>query len=391
MSAPDWASRFSCARCGRTPDLVDLTQRVCPVCDGPLTFEPPADARPDDGLGGPWRYRELVPASHRHELDPGEVPRVVRSPDLESLTGAERVWLVDLTRLGTGTFKDLEAQVLLSVAADLGWGALSVHSTGNTARAFHHWASRADLTCTVSVPRTNLDKLRGLHATARQRILAFDGDPLAADRAARDHAASVGTFHLAPLEWKMEGAATIAYALAEQCPDADLIVQTVGSGLGPLGYELGFGRAATVDAFCAAPVVSRHGYLLVQPSDTDALARAIRSADRPCVAGKLAHPAHPYEPTLLSTNVLRTAALVRRLPGLSMLTLDPEDVERCRDRTAAALDAAGVVVDPDRERSGVIALAGLCTAVDTVARRRVVVLVTGAAPLSDHSEVVLAG
>ena len=350
---------------------------ACGTCATPLRFAPPTGGSIHAGRGGVWRYGDWLPCSYRPALDPGSPVRVIDAPGLADALGVARTWLVDCSRLGTGTFKDLEAQVALSAAADLGVDGLSVFSTGNTARAYHEWARRIDARCRVAIPSTHGEKLQGCIGTSRQPIVAVDGPPVDASSAATAAAAEWSASGLGPW-WRLEGPATIAYAVAEHCPDAELVVQTIGSGFGPLGYELGFSRAAAISAFAGAQVLGAHRYLMFQPADAAIVARVWRDPAGVPDVGLL--PVDPFEPTLQSTNGPATIAALRQLPIDDIAAVEPAAVRDYRERVEDLLDDSGVTLDFDREKSTFIALTGLLERrLDPTSRLAIVV--TGAAPL----------
>lgn len=379
-----WRERLRCPGCDRAGSAltaIELSAFDCAICGAQLTFTSPAGAGPIGDRRGLWRYAPLL-ACPDLDLD-ADIP-VVDASALADALGAASVRLIDCTGLGTGTFKDLEAQVVLAAHADLALPqALSLHSTGNTARAYHHWAGHLGLRMSVSLPAANLPKLRGRTATTDRPIVAIEADALTAARVSSELAAERGTRHLAPPGWKVQGTAAIGYLLADRCPDVDLIVQTVGAGFGPLGYELGLRRAATIDGLRGAPVVTRRGYLLVQPSDTCAVARLWAATDTP-VGFDPAYPAAPFEPTLLSTNVERTIGALRALPDARVTTVGPDRVVEASPTIDRLLADAGVELDATREHATHIALAGLLASAPSraLAGRRVAIVVTGSAPFA---------
>lgn len=373
-----WMDRWSCAGCARVPSRDEIVSGMCAECAAPLEFVPDPHGVVDTSCGGPWRYRAFLPCSYRVELDPGTPPRVVRSVALEEALHVSEVWLVDCTRLGTGTFKDLEAQVCLSAARDLGIGPLAVYSTGNTARAYHEWSRRIDAECAVMLPAAHLDKVRGCESTARQPIISIPRPPAIAARSARAIMRRRGARNLGPT-WKVEGAAAVAYAIAEHCPNVNVIAQAIGSGYGPIGYELGLRRAARLDIFAGAPVVHDHRYLLVQPADAAIMVAAWSDPNGgPPDPKEL--PADPFEPTLQSTSGPATIDTVRALPIEAMVAVEPDRVASLRTRIDGWLAEAQIDIDYERERSTHIAIAGLVASPPQRAAR-LAIIVTGASAI----------
>jgi Pyridoxal-phosphate dependent enzyme len=354
----------------------------CSTCASPLVYEPPSWARIHDDCVGPWRYKDLLPAPYVSSLDLGRPIGVHRSKWLENSLKQERVWLVDPTKQGTGTFKDLEAIVTVAAMTALGVTSASVHSTGNTALAYLDAAERVGLPLAAYVPLATLHKLRGRVSTEHHPIIAVNADYGRVSAVARADARLHGRTHLAPLEWKIEGKALLAYTMAELCGDATTIVQTVAGGYGPLGYELGFARARLTGAFASASIIRDHVYRLYQPTDAAVLARAWESrADSP----DYSLPSNPYEPTLQSTNPVATLPVLRQtLPaGSTFRCTPPRLVDARMAQVASYLAEAGITLDFEREKSAYIALAGLLedAATDSLpSGGKLAVIISGATP-----------
>ncbi|MEV6927473.1 pyridoxal-phosphate dependent enzyme [Dactylosporangium sp. NPDC051485] len=296
------------------------------------------------------------------ELDDHVLPATVRSPLLESQLGVAEAWLVDCTGFGTGTFKDLEAAVVIAGAREMGLTRISVHSTGNTALSYRQFAVRAGLPCACYVPRQNADKLGDITADPAYPVFLVDTSFPKVAKVAKDAAARDGRHHLAPVGWKLEGKASLAWWLYETAPQVDLIVQTVAGGYGPLGYETGFRRLSrAVDH--PHGILKNRRYLLFQPADADTLTRAWQAGHRTLAEEELNLPDDPFEPTLQSTNPVATLPLLRQqMPdGTVFRAVTPVAVEEARPLADKVLAEAGIALDYERERSAYISLAGLLT------------------------------
>lgn len=370
--------------CGSDPDHDIGAGRAdyrCGACGEELVVERPESAFAEliQADRGPlWRYSALIPATYDARLDDHDQPYVVRSPALEGRLGVEAVWLLDATRLGTGNFKDYESAVVVAASADAGLDRISVHSTGNTAGAYRHYAQRVGLPCASYIPMENLDKMGCVNGEVDWPIYAIDAPYPAVSGRAKQTAAAAGWHHMAPLPWKLEGKAALAWQVAEFCDGADTIVQTVAGGYGALGMEKGFRR---IEGLSDNPVVDRHRFLLFQPSDADGLGRAWRAGLHSTNVEDLRLPDDPYEPTLQSTNPVSTLPELRAsLPeGSEIVSVSTADVEARRDELVALFAGEGIVVDAEREKSAVISLAGLLDArLDP--STRLVLVVSGSRP-----------
>lgn len=334
----------------------------------------------DSERGLPWRYPTLLPVGYVPEFDDHAVPCTVRSPVLESRLGVAEAWLVDCTRFGTGTFKDLEAAVVIAGAREMGLTRISVHSTGNTALAYRYFARRASLPCASYIPRQNADKIGDVSPNADYPIYLVDTSFPNVSKVAKEAALRNGWHHLAPVGWKLEGKASLAWWLSEATPQANLIVQTIAGAYGPLGYETGFRRLRrATDSPCA--ILANRRYLLFQPADADTLTHAWQAGSSSLNHGELRLPADPFEPTLQSTNPVATLPLLRAaMPADTALrSVSPAVIEDAKPWADKVFTEAGITLDYDRERSAYISLAGLL-ATKLSPTTRLVFIVTGSRP-----------
>lgn len=368
--------------CGETSHGdADIAAYRCGACSADLKYVPLATGvDPDVEVGGVWRYAALLPVSATGRAAECAAPlRVVSASLLGERLGISDLWVVDCTNQRTGTFKDLEADVVLAMVHCLGSTPISVHSTGNTALAYRQAAIEFGVDCASYIPLANLNKMRGATPSSKHPIVAVDAPYTAVSVAAKRHAADHNYLHMAPMPWKLEGKAAVAWTIADALPDAQCIVQTVAGGYGPLGYELGFRRARSAGWFNAAPVLRRRSYLLTQPADADALGRAWRTGT---VSTEL--PDEPFEPTLQSTNPANTLPVLKRVlpPNTVFESASSAEVEDAVDCFCGPLCEAGVDLDPDREKSTFIALAGMVRRRAELAQNAhtVVLVVSGSTP-----------
>jgi hypothetical protein len=355
--------RLTCMHCSRIPtERLELLSYECAHCGARLSMVYPeatsfsALLQPD--LAAPWRYGALLPVDL--PLPQAEAkPVVSRSRALEEQLSVEEVWLIDGTTLGTGTFKDYEATVVMAMASELELGRVSVHSTGNTALAYRHYGQQFGVGCAAVVPLRNLDKLGGAHGSDDFPIVAIDAEYPYVSASAKAVAKKQGWQHLAPMRWKLEGKAAFAWLIHEHCPQIDTIVQTIAGGYGPLGLEVGFGRLAELGQ--KSSVLQKRSYLLFQPADADGLSRAWNSGVEHVDLDDLDLPTDPFEPTLQSTNPVATLPELRReLPADTRISdVTAAVVAQERARIDQLLAANGVELSYEREKSTYIALAGL--------------------------------
>lgn len=282
-SRTSYLSHLVCARCGEQHTANEL-RSVCRACGAPLLacyrlpllqerLQPAGLASRPFTL---WRYRELLPvADPDHEITLGEggtpllhLDRLGREIGLSSLMakyeGANP----------TGCFKDRGMAVAVSMARELGAGALVAPSAGNAGGALAAYAARAGLPAHVFMPAdappANIEEAQIAGAV----VHLVDGLIDEAGRQAQDMAERNGAFNLATLRepYRVEGKKTMGYELAEQLGWhlPDVIIYPTGGGTGLIGMwkafaeieELGWieagqrPRMVSVQASGCAPIVA---------------------------------------------------------------------------------------------------------------------------------------
>jgi hypothetical protein len=385
------SDRLNCPACpDKTISVQEIAAYACNSCGAglePRLGEPASfSTLVDTERGLPWRYPALLPVNYASELDDHVLAPTVRSTLLESQLGVTEAWLVDCTGFGTGTFKDLEAAIVIAGAGEMGLTQISVHSTGNTALAYRHFARRAGLPWASYVPRQNASKLGDITPEPDYPVYLVETGFPNVSKVAKDAGAQNGWCHLAPVGWKLEGKASLAWWLYETSPQVALIVQTVAGGYGPLGYETGFRRLHRAIDQPHGGVLQSRRYLLFQPADADTLTRAWQAGSRTLTIDELRLPTDPFEPTLQSTNPVATLPLLRaQMPeGTIFCSVTPDAVEEARPWADKVLAEAGIALDYERERSAYIALAGLLTR-ELDPTTKLALIVTGSRPFR-HQE-----
>jgi hypothetical protein len=377
--------RIGCRSCStfRVTDEEALSYQ-CSTCHGllsPVLRGPqPLSQLIDPSLGLPWRYPALLPLPGPEAFAPAVCPPTRRSALLEAQLDVSEAWLIDCTKFGTGTFKDLEAAVVIAAAAAMGIPRISVHSTGNTALAYRHSALRAGIGCASYVPLQNAAKLGGITRSEEHPVYLVDAEYARVPSIARAESARAGWHHMAPIGWKLEGKAALAWWIAEVIPQVTAIAQTVAGGYGALGYETGFRRMQMAASDPAGVLLSRR-YLLFQPQDAGTLTHAWARGTRSLDEAALSLPSHPYEPTLQSSNPVATLPRLRSLmpDGTQFTSVSRDTVEGARSWVDAALADAGIELDFAREKSAYIALAGLWE-ISLPRSEKLAVIVSGSPP-----------
>jgi len=210
-----------------------------------------------------WRYRELLPIrddANIITLGEGWTP-LLRAHNLGLMLGHPNIYIKDERQGPTGSFKDRQAAIAISVMKEAGIKEAVVSSTGNVAIAYSAYSARAGIKMwvfvTSSVPA---DKMREVALYGSEVIKVADTYD-EAKRIAAEFATSKNLF----LDRGIKGIAakeamkTLAFEVAEQLGSIqagqnsmilngsqypwrtpDWYLQAVSGGLGPVGVMKGF-------------------------------------------------------------------------------------------------------------------------------------------------------
>ncbi len=207
-----------------------------------------------------WRYHELLPLRYqrnRVSLGEGWTP-LLKAENLGLMLGHPHIYIKDERQGPTGSFKDRQAAIAVSVMKEMGIKEVAVASTGNVAIAYAAYCARAGIKLwvfvTSSVPvekmrevalyGSEVIKVAGTYDQAKQIAADFAASKqLFLDRGVKDFAA-------------VEAMKTLAFEIAEQLGQErddnhwqpsdgrwrtpDWYVQAVSGGMGPLGVIKGF-------------------------------------------------------------------------------------------------------------------------------------------------------
>jgi threonine synthase len=92
-----------------------------------------------------WRYRELLPLHHDQNivsLGEGGTP-LVHCKNLGTMLGRSHIYMKDERQGPTGSFKDRQASLAISVMKELGISEIVVASTGNVAISYAAYSAQA--------------------------------------------------------------------------------------------------------------------------------------------------------------------------------------------------------------------------------------------------------
>lgn len=210
-----------------------------------------------------WRYHELLPIRQLQNivsLGEGWTP-LIRAQNLGLMLGHNNIYIKDERQGPTGSFKDRQAAIAVSVMKEAGITEAVVASTGNVAIAYSAYCARAGIKLwvfvTSSVPT---DKMREV-ALYGSEVIKVAGTYDEAKHIAAEFAASKNLFldrGIKAIAAK-EAMKTVAFEVAEQLGtlnsghDATILngnkfaweapdwyLQAVSGGLGPVGVMKGF-------------------------------------------------------------------------------------------------------------------------------------------------------
>ncbi len=261
-----------CADCGQVSAALPSAAYRCPHCGSEWL-----EARYDYAALGPrlpaltagrgrslWRYRELLPVRNPDNmvsLGEGGTP-LIRASNLGLMLGRPNLWIKDERQGPTGSFKDRQAALAVSVMKENGLTQAVVASTGNVAISYAAYCARAGIKLyaflTSLVPAEKMREVALYGAQVVKVTATYDR----AKELAAQFAAQRGMYFDRGLRSiaAVESMKTLAYELAEQLaaegrPEGaggngahagapwrapDWYIQAVSGGLGPAGATKGF-------------------------------------------------------------------------------------------------------------------------------------------------------
>jgi len=262
-----------CADCGQVSAALPSSAFNCPHCHSEwlearydfAALGPGLPARAAGRGRGLWRYRELLPLrdpANVVTLGEGGTP-LIRATNLGLMLGRPNLFVKDERQGPTGSFKDRQAALAVSVMKENGLTQAVVASTGNVAISYAAYCARAGIKLyaflTSLVPA---EKMRECALYGAQVVKVTSTYDRAKELAAQ-FAVQRGMYFDRGLRSiaAVESMKTIAYELAEQLAEEgvltpaaagnglhppapwrapDWYVQAVSGGLGPAGAMKGF-------------------------------------------------------------------------------------------------------------------------------------------------------
>jgi len=256
---------LECVDCGYRESLRHPPE-TCPRCGGGwldviYDYERTAQSWPAalrDRSWDMWRYHELLPlldAEHRVTMGEGGTP-LLRAVNLGMMMGCPNILVKDERQGPTGSFKDRQSSLSMSVMKEMDVTEAVVASTGNVAIAYSAYSSLAGIKLwafltslvppekmrEVAIYGSEVIKVTGTYDQTKQVAAEFARrKKLFRDRGIRSFAAR-------------ESMKTVAFEIAEQLPGLmdegrsggapwqapDWYIQAVSGGMGPVGVWKGY-------------------------------------------------------------------------------------------------------------------------------------------------------
>lgn len=254
-----------------------------------------------------WRYRDLLPVrDDQHIITMGEGwSPLLRAHNLGLMLGHPHIYIKDERQGPTGSFKDRQATVAISILKEAGITEVVVASTGNVAIAYAAYCARAGIKLWVFVPSgVPVEKMREVSLFGAE-VIKITGTYDQTKELAAQFAARKQIF----LDRGIKGFAakeamkTLAFELAEQLgaalagEDAMLphgnrfpwrtpswYLQSVSGGMGPVGVMKGFSELNELGLVQEMPKLG-----LFQPRGCAPMVQAFARGQRTAIS--VPHPA----------------------------------------------------------------------------------------------------
>ncbi|MCX7681601.1 MAG: pyridoxal-phosphate dependent enzyme [Anaerolineae bacterium] len=249
---------LECAACKHRVPFV-RTIKACERCghdwlDARYDYETVRKLWPDVLRERPfdmWRYRELLPLrddAHKVTMGEGGTP-LLRATNLGMMLGCPNIYIKDERQGPTGSFKDRQASLAISVMKEQGITEAVLASTGNVAISYSAYSALAGIKLwaflTSLVPSEKMREV-ALYGT---EVIKVTGTYDQTKKVAADFAARKGLFADQGIRSisSRESMKTVAFEVAEQLPQLigpgktpwatpDWYFQAVSGGMGPVGF-----------------------------------------------------------------------------------------------------------------------------------------------------------
>jgi len=353
--------------------VYDLKQMLpnCKSCGGRLKyeFEGKFDGKPND-RDDLWKNFDLIPLENSENIVSLGVggSEIILMEELGAyINGANFYVQLDSDKNPTGTFKDREASIIISRCKELGLDNLVFYSTGNTGRSYTHFSAHLGLTSYLFMPKQcqykNTDFIK---KNDNNFIILVDDNYPKIGPYAKKFAKENGLVTIAPLHERTESYATVAYEQYQQLPECDYFVQTIASGMGPLGFYKGHKNLVKLGLEKEEDIPR---IICIQSSEMNVMGRAYNSGRKELTSDDLPQTFQDdlFEPTLNSTNPVNNYPdLLSCLDENNGIITDvqPQYALDIGVKIVEAFEKRGMPLRTDLEKSILIGFAGLVKLAD---------------------------
>jgi threonine synthase len=339
---------------------------ACRTCGHPLEYTFDGDYVSTLGERGDlWDNFPLIPLDNEENivsLGAGGSPVIHLEELSREVNGANVFLMCDSMKNPTGTFKDREASIILSRCKELGLDNLVFYSTANTGRAYTHYAAHLGLTTYLFMPAMcHYKNTSFINRNDNNFIIYVNEHYPKISPYARSFAKENGLTPIAPMHDRTEAYATLAYEQFRLLPQCNYFVQTIASGMGPIGFYKGHQNLTRLGVQKASNIPT---IVCIQSGENNLMSRAYNSGRRSLVPGDLPteFPDDLFEPTLNSTNPVNNyPQLLKTLDENGGIITDVDALETMRDGSsiAKALEGRRLPIRVDLEKSLLIGYAGI--------------------------------
>lgn len=358
-------SYLRCTRCKVTTYINQMIS-TCNKCNGPLEyiFEEKYN-NSDANRDSIWINSALIPLQNSHNivsLGEGNSKILELGELTQELKGARLFIKLDAVKNPTGTFKDREASIIISRCKELHLDNLVFYSTGNTGRAYTHYAAHIGLTTYFFMPKAcQYKNTNNINKNSNNFIISVDADYPDIGGYAKQFASENNLRAIAPLHDRTESYATLAYEQFQQMPKCDFFVQTIASGMGPIGFLRGHHNLIK---FGLEQKQDMPRIVCVQSQETNSMYKAYNARKTHMTKEDLPKEfvTHLFEPTLNSTNPVNNYpdlyTCLKESNGL-ITEVAPDFTLKKTHIFVEALRKRNIYIRTDLEKSLLIGYAGI--------------------------------
>ena len=255
QSTISYARILQCPSCGKNYSL-DAIQSYATCCNQPLVTLYEDELLPKELLVGRqqnmWRYLELLPLFNEENivsLGEGWTP-ISALQKTAAKYNMNSLLLKDESTNPTGSFKARGISMAISKAKEFGITHCVIPTAGNAGGALAAYCAKADIGCTVIMPRHTTETLKEECRLFGADLILVDGLIDSCGKLAKQLSEEKGYFDMSTMKepYRLEGKKTIGFEIAEQLnwQLPDVIIYPTGGGTGLIGMWKAFEEMQTL-------------------------------------------------------------------------------------------------------------------------------------------------